>query len=199
MTSNLLVLASASPRRNELLKQLGVGFRVLPKDIDESVKPGEAPKTYVERLAREKAAQAISNCDSGTIVIGADTTVVAGNEILGKPECESECLAMLKLLSDCEHSVLTGIAVGHGDRLVSQVVETKVRFRAISNAEAQQYWHTGQAHGKAGAYGIQGFAAAFVEHISGSYSNVVGLPLFEVAILLQEFGVPIWTMPGELN
>jgi septum formation protein len=104
---------------------------------------------------------------------------------------------MLKLLSGREHKVLTGIAVGDGSRLVSEVVETKVRFRVISQDQMNRYWHTGEPLGKAGAYGIQGFAAAFVEHLSGSYSNVVGLPLFEVAELLQSFGVVIWNMPGE--
>lgn len=199
MTSNSLVLASASARRSELLGQLGVVFRVLPQDIDESVKPGELPKDYVERLAREKAQQAIAGCEAGSVVLGADTTVVAGNKILGKPDNLADCLMMLELLSDSEHSVFTGITVGDDSALVSQVVETKVKFRAISRAEAQDYWHTKEPLGKAGGYGIQGFAAAFVTHLSGSYSNVVGLPLYEVANLLKEFNVPIWQIPGNSN
>lgn len=199
MTSNSLVLASASPRRSELLNQLGVAFRVLPQDIDESVQLGELPFSYVKRLAREKALQAISCCDVGTIVLAADTTVVVGEQILGKPESMHECLTMLELLSNREHSVLTGIAVGDRSRLISEVVETKVRFRAISHDEALSYWQTGEPLGKAGAYGIQGFAAAFVEHLSGSHSNVVGLPLFEVSNLLREFHIPIWRMAGAAN
>ena len=197
MTSHSLVLASASPRRSELLTQLGVGFCVKAQDIDESVGIDELPAMYVERLAREKARQAITNSDASVVILAADTTVVADGKILGKPESKAEGLAMLRLLSGSEHSVLTGIAVGDSSRLLSQVVETKVRFRALSEAEASRYWHTGEPLGKAGGYGIQGFAAAFVESLSGSHSNVVGLPLFEVASLLKEFGVPIWTMAGE--
>jgi len=195
--SNPLVLASASPRRSELLTQLGVVFIVRAQDIDETVHGGELPRDYVERLAKEKAAQAISNCDAGSVVLAADTTVVAGGKILGKPEGKADCLSMIKLLSNTEHSVLTGIAIGDGNRLLSQVVETKVRFRAITQAEASLYWETGEPLGKAGAYGIQGFAAAFVEHLSGSHSNVVGLPLFEVAGLLKDFGIPLWGQLGE--
>ncbi len=197
MPSPPLVLASASPRRSELLAQLGVAFVVQAQDIDESVRPAESPQTYVERLAREKAAQAIAHSAAGAVILAADTTVVAGAQILGKPESLGEGLDMIKQLSACEHKVLTGVAVGDRTRLLSQVVETKVRFRPISDAEALRYWHTGEPLGKAGGYGIQGFAAAFVESLSGSHSNVVGLPLFEVAKLLEGFGIPIWETAGE--
>jgi septum formation protein len=197
MPSAPLVLASASLRRSELLTQLGVAFIVEAQNIDESVRPAESPKTYVERLAREKAMQAIAHSPVGAVILAADTTVVAGTQILGKPENQAEGLAMIKQLSACEHSVLTGVAVGDRTRVLSQVVETKVKFRAISHEEALRYWHTQEPLGKAGGYGIQGFAAAFVESISGSHSNVVGLPLFEVAGLLKEFGIPIWETAGE--
>ncbi len=177
-----------------MLDQLGVEYSIQPQDIDESPLQDELPHLYVERLAREKAAQALKQNKPKTVVLAADTTVVAKGKILGKPESQLEAQTMLSLLSGTEHSVLTGIAVGDQSRLLSQVVRTIVRFREISPEEAAAYWNTGEPVGKAGAYGIQGYAAAFVEHISGSHSNVVGLPLFEVALLLQEFGVPIWGM-----
>lgn len=189
-----LLLASASPRRRELLEQIGVHFICEAQDLDESVLTGESPLAYVERLARAKAQAGAAN--TSLPVLGADTCVVLGAEILSKPETQAQAKSMLASLSGCEHSVFTAVAIAKqeasGMRVSSLVVETKVQFSALSNAMIDQYVATGEPMDKAGGYGIQGKAAVFVRHINGSYSNVVGLPLMETASLLQQFNVPIW-------
>lgn len=191
MNSSPLLLASNSPRRRELLIQLGVEFEVCPQDIDESVLESENPNDYVQRVAIAKARSALT-ANPDALVLAADTSVIVDGIILGKPQDSADAFAMLGLLSNREHTVLTAITLANSLRKRSAVVRTMVKFRHISAAESQRYWATGEPIGKAGAYAIQGFAAVFVESISGSFSNVVGLPLFETSQFLQEFGVAIW-------
>jgi septum formation protein len=187
-----VLLASQSPRRQELLAQIGVRFAVVTVAVPEQHQSGESPQDYVLRLALAKAA-AGSQCRPEAPVLGADTVVVLGDEILEKPRDRAHALAMLARLSDTTHQVLTGIALCQGERQLRRVVQTQVRFRAIDKTEAERYWQTGEPRDKAGGYGIQGLGAVFVEHLSGSYSNVVGLPLAETAQLFGTFGVPVWT------
>lgn len=191
MTNSLPILASSSPRRQELLAQLGVKFQVMPQDIDESVFQGEKPEDYVLRVANEKADSALLS-NQARLILAADTSVVVDQQILGKPQDKADALAMLGLLSGREHCVLSAVVVADSSARKTVLVSTAVKFKQISTAEAEAYWVTGEPEGKAGGYGIQGFGSAFVERISGSHSNVVGLPLFETAQLLQQFEVPIW-------
>jgi septum formation protein len=191
MNSVNLLLASQSPRRQELLRQIGVRFAVLPVNVPEVPAAGESPATYVQRLALAKA-KAGSELRSEVPVLGADTVVVHQGRILEKPRDREHGLAMLMSLAGDTHSVLTGVAVcvPGGQRV--QVVATEVRFRAITREEAECYWETGEPTDKAGGYGIQGLGAVFVAHLAGSYSNVVGLPLTETQALLAQFDVPVW-------
>ncbi len=194
MTS--LYLASTSPRRRELLQQLGLSFSVLKIDVDETRLAGETPEQYVQRLAGEKARAGLALCAPGSVVIAADTTVALGEMELGKPGSEAEALAMWAQLSGREHRVLTGVAVARGNevaaQVVAQVVTTAVHFRDIAEAEMRAYWASGEPADKAGGYAIQGRGAVFVTGIKGSYSNVVGLPLAETAALLAPFGISVW-------
>jgi len=185
-----LILASKSPRRKELLAQLGYQFTCQSADIDESVQANEAPATYVERLAREKAEYIAQGQNSQTLILGSDTAVIIGDEILGKPKDKREAVDMLTSLSGEKHQVITGIAVACGKRLESLVVSTDVFFKVLSEHEIDNYWQTGEPQDKAGAYGIQGIGGQFVKQIQGSYSSVVGLPLYETAQLLAGFGLP---------
>ncbi|MGE8481156.1 nucleoside triphosphate pyrophosphatase [Pseudomonas sp. FP1740] len=189
-----LYLASGSPRRRELLTQIGVPFTAISADIDETPFPEESPSAYVERLARGKAevGRGAIVSDADFCVLGADTAVVLDGKILGKPVDEAEAYAMLMLLSGCEHEVLTAIAVHDGERCESLVVRSLVRFRTIGRDEAAAYWASGEPRDKAGGYGIQGLGAVFVAGLNGSYSAVVGLPLCETAELLGHFGIPCW-------
>jgi septum formation protein len=182
-----IVLASASPRRRELLGQLGIAHDVLPADVDETVLAGEAPLSLAQRLARMKALAGRRRDGGQRIVLGSDTVVTADGEVFGKPEGREDAIRMLTRLGGREHLVLTAVAVAPaGDAPVLEAVsETRVRMRAISAADAAAYWDTGEPAGKAGAYAIQGLGAVFIEHISGSYSGVMGLPLYETARLLQ--------------
>lgn len=187
----MICLASASPRRKQLLEQIGVPVQVLPCDIDESVHSGEAPAAYVERMAREKA-QAAAIQRPGQVILAADTVVVWREQVLGKPASREQALETLARLSGDEHTVMTAVAVRQGQRERLVRVDTRVRFRTLGQAEMIAYWETGEPADKAGSYGIQGLGAVFVEHIQGSYSAVVGLPLMESAALLGEFGVACW-------
>ncbi|WPC04343.1 Maf family protein [Pseudomonas benzenivorans] len=189
-----LYLASGSPRRRELLAQIGVPFtpRIVP--VDECVLPGESAEAYVERLAREKALAALATLEQAAdaVVLGADTAVVLEGRILGKPADRSEALETLGALSGREHQVLTAVALASPARVTSRVVVSQVGFRALSRAEIEAYWASGEPRDKAGSYGIQGLAAVFVRQLQGSYSAVVGLPLCETAELLAEFAIPCW-------
>ncbi len=187
-----LILASASPRRRELLQQIGVCVEAMPVDLDESVLPGESARDFVSRLAREKAEAGFARSDGRRPALGSDTAVVLGEWIMGKPTCEADAVAMLQALSGRLHQVMTAVAVTDDQRTVVEVVITDVHFNAISPAQAQAYWDSGEPCDKAGGYGIQGLGAIFVRHISGSYSAVVGLPLSETATLLSDFNVPVW-------
>lgn len=185
-----LFLASTSPRRSELLRQIGLEFSVLTVDVDESLQGGELPTAYVARLARAKAAAGLAQVSDG-VVVAADTTVVLGDEVLGKPATEAEAVDMWLRLSGRTHQVLTGVAVGDARHVDTMVVSTRVHFRAITRAEMHAYWASGEPHDKAGGYGIQGRGAVFVDAIEGSYSNVVGLPLTETAAMLARFGIRV--------
>ncbi|NUT74420.1 septum formation inhibitor Maf [Pseudomonas sp. C1C7] len=193
-----LYLASGSPRRRELLTQIGVPFTAVSADIDETPLNHESPSAYVERLARGKAAAGrnVVVSDAPFCVLGADTAVVLEGKILGKPVDEADACAMLKILSGREHQVLTAIAVLEGDRCESRVVTSNVLFRQIGSDEAAVYWASGEPRDKAGGYGIQGLGAVFVAALNGSYSAVVGLPLCETAQLLGHFGIPCWQTPA---
>jgi septum formation protein len=183
----ILVLASASPRRLELLRQVGIEPEVRPVDIDESVLPDESPQDYVTRLALAKARAAGQH--ETRPVLGSDTAVVIDTQILGKPQDAEEAATMLRRLSGRIHTVLTAVALLHGSAERVVVTSTEVEFAPLSEAEIQAYWETGEPADKAGAYGIQGRAAAFIRRVNGSYTGVVGLPLFETVEMLKELGV----------
>lgn len=182
----MIVLASGSARRRELLQQVAVDFEVQVFEIDESCRPNESPSDYVHRLAEAKARAAQLHLPTDCVVLAADTTVTIGGRILGKPADRDEAFAMWQHLSGQTHQVLTGVAVACGDRLFSSVVATSVQMLPLTVAQMQAYWDTGEPLGKAGGYAIQGRAAAFIPRIEGSYSNVVGLPLVETLQLLQQ-------------
>lgn len=187
----LLILASASPRRTELLAQIGVPHRVRAADVDETQWPGEAPIDYVQRVTAAKAEAGWLNAE-GLPVLAADTAVVLGTELFGKPRDQSHGLAMLRALSGRTHRVLTAIALRTRAGLEMALSETQVTFRTLEDAEQIRYWSTGEPLGKAGGYAVQGCAAAFITRIEGSYSGVMGLPLAETAQLLSAAGVPMW-------
>lgn len=184
-----IVLASRSPRRVSLLEQIGVSCHILPADIDETVLPDELPAAYVQRLAKEKALAVYANCQNqhlNTLVLGADTTVALGNVILGKPENNADAFQMLKMLSGSEHMVHTAVAACRDGECEVALSSTLVAFIEIDDTMINSYIDTGEHEGKAGSYGIQGLAAAWVKRIEGSYSGVMGLPLHETAQLLKE-------------
>ncbi|HUA90362.1 MAG TPA: Maf family protein [Steroidobacteraceae bacterium] len=186
----VLCLASASPRRRELLHQIGVPHSVSVPDIDETAQAAEAPSDYVTRMARSKA-QAVQVRGSPLPVLAADTIVVCDGLILGKPAGEAEGVAMLERLAGRSHEVMTAVALAQPAGLALRLSASRVRFRAMSRAECLAYWHTGEPRDKAGAYAVQGRGAVFIEHLSGSYSGVMGLPLYETAQLLQAAGIPV--------
>lgn len=189
-----LYLASGSPRRRELLTQIGVPFTAISADIDETPLDHETPSAYVERLARGKAEAGLRALQIGAdgCVLGADTAVVLDGRILGKPRDQADALTMLLSLSGRDHEVLTAIAVLDGQRCESRVVRSRVRFRPVTEQEAMAYWASGEPRDKAGGYGIQGLGAVFIADLEGSYSAVVGLPLCETFELLGHFGIPCW-------
>ncbi len=182
----MLILASASPRRAELLRSAGIEFAVRVADIDESLLPGEMPADYVLRLSREKAA-AITQ--PGETVLGADTTVVIEEEIAGKPVDAEDAARMLRALSGRWHEVLTAVTLISDDLISSELTVTRVKFSQLTQKEIDWYVATGEPMDKAGGYGIQGYASRFVESIEGSYSNVVGLPVETVYRMLRKFKV----------
>ncbi|GAA5134096.1 Maf family protein [Thalassotalea piscium] len=185
-----LILASQSPRRKELLTQLGYDFECLSANIDESQQESEGASQYVKRLALAKAQHIAQNKPQKLIVLGSDTAVVYQNTILGKPENLTQSIKTLSLLSGKTHQVLTAVAAVQGTYHEVIEVVTNVTFKVLTEHEIINYWHTGEPQDKAGSYGIQGIAGQFVTHISGSYSAVVGLPLFETAQLLAKLDLP---------
>jgi septum formation protein len=194
MKKDFVYLASASPRRSELLRQIGVPFEVRAAQIIETQASGEAPDAFVLRLAAEKADAVWRRVpvDERRPVLAADTAVVLDDRVLGKPADEAEAEAMLAVLSGRTHRVLTAVALRCGDTAETSLSTSEVRFRATTAEERAAYCRSGEPLDKAGGYGIQGRAAMFVEHLAGSYSGVVGLPLFETATLLARCGVALW-------
>jgi septum formation protein len=188
MSEIRVVLASQSPRRQQLLDLIGIRHEVRPANIDESPRPREAPRRHAERLAREKAST-IATRDPDLITIGADTVVVINRKVLGKPADAAEAAWMLELLSGREHTVITAVAVELGRKIRSAIEEVKVKFRRLRPDEIETYIETGEPMDKAGAYGIQGFGATIVEHIEGDYFAVMGLSLVRLVGLLRDVGV----------
>lgn len=188
---NALILASASPRRLELLAQIGLTPDVRPSNVDESPVTGETGIAMVQRLARLKC-EAV---DAVIPVLAADTVVIRGTRVYGKPESQAHAIDMLLSLSGVEHTVATAVCIKAEEQLHECVVKSTVRFTTIDEATATRYWQTGEPEGKAGSYAIQGMGAVFVERLSGSYSNVMGLPLFETAQLLSNIGLDCLQQP----
>ncbi|HEY1723798.1 MAG TPA: Maf family protein [Steroidobacteraceae bacterium] len=199
LSSPEVILASASPRRTELLHQIGVAHRVVPAQVDERRADGESAEGCVRRLATSKALEvqtalmAVTGADAsvGYAVLGADTAVVIDELLLGKPRDRDDALAMLARLSGRTHHVLTAVALAGMGGVQCQLSRSEVRFRRLSERECAAYWDSGEPRDKAGAYAIQGLGAQFVEELRGSYSGVMGLPLFETASLLSAAGVPV--------
>jgi len=202
MRSDFVYLASASPRRHQLLKQIGVPFQVLNVTTDESVGANENPLAYVARLASAKAGAGFHQSEArGSLarpVLAADTAVVIDGEVLGKPIDGEDAQRMLRLLSGRTHKVLTAVALATQSGLASRLSRSEVTFRAIGAAEARDYWDTGEPHDKAGGYAIQGYGAVFIADMRGSYSGVMGLPLYETAEILRSAGVALWH-PGPVG
>jgi septum formation protein len=192
MMSTMIYLASRSPRRRELLQQIGVIHRVLDIEVDERVREGESPSDYVLRLSQDKAVAGLEACagDEKLPVLAADTCVVIDGEMLGKPVDREQGLWMLGRLSGATHRVYTAVALDEG-RLATRLSVTEVSFRPLSEAEMAAYWISGEPVDKAGGYAIQGLAAQFVRELRGSYSGVMGLPLFETAELLRGAGIEL--------
>ncbi len=200
---NRIYLASRSPRRRELLKQIGINFEVLimrsfptvRADVDETPRPGEPPGDYVTRIASNKAmtgwTRALERRLPRLPVLGADTTVTLDGEIIGKPANTEDAAKILRKLSGREHEVFSAVAVAMNDNVTSKLSSSRVRFAELSDLLIQDYVDTGEPMDKAGAYGVQGKAAAFIAEINGSYSGIMGLPLFETAQLLKLVGFPI--------
>lgn len=191
-----LYLASKSPRRRELLQQIGVPHQVIAADVAEVPRTQESPRDYVQRLAREKAEAGYANVQRLQLalkpVLGADTIVVINNEILEKPRSAAHAAAMLRQLAGTTHEVMTAVALVDATKVSVKLSLTEVTFRALTEAEIAAYWLTGEPCDKAGGYGIQGLGAVFVQQIHGSYSGVVGLPIAQTLELLQEFSLPWW-------
>ena len=190
--STVLVLASASPRRSALLTQIGVVHEVHPARIDERCLSSESAEQCVLRLARQKALEVQSRRGTALPVLGADTAVVLDDEMLGKPPDRAAALTMLARLSGRTHTVLSAVAVASAGGLRALLSRSEVRFRSLLSAEVEAYWASGEPADKAGAYAIQGLGAVFVQELRGSYSGVMGLPLFETADLLSDIGVSLW-------
>jgi len=194
MRRDFIYLASASPRRQTLLEQIGVPFRLRPSQVLEARDAGETPEDCVMRLAKAKADAVWDTLAASDArpVLAADTLVVIDDEVLGKPTDAHDAMAMLARLSGRSHRVLTGVVLRYRDRVLSRLNTSEVRFRATTSEERIAYCETGEPMGKAGSYAIQGRGAILVEHLNGSFSSVMGLPLAETAALLQELGFPVW-------
>lgn len=188
MSMPRVVLASASPRRRDLLALIGIPHEVSPADVDETYLNGERPREHAERLARAKAAK-VSASESDALVIGSDTIVVVDGTVLGKPRDETDAARMLAMLSGRTHVVITAVAAAHGGRVVSAVEEVNVTFRDLTREEIESYIATREPMDKAGAYGIQGFGATIVRRVEGDYFAVMGLPLVKLVALMGELGI----------
>jgi len=186
-----IILASSSPRRRELLTQIGVTYKALAVDVSEAPHPGETPEHYVQRVAAEKSQMGMDLSNDGLPVLGADTEVVLDGEVLGKPRNFGQAARMLSRLSGREHRVLSAVSLRHGSHHWQALQTSLVTFRSIGADEMAAYWASGEPADKAGAYGIQGIGAVFVRHLAGSFSGVMGLPLFETAELLRNVGIVV--------
>ena len=186
-----IILASASPRRKELLDQINVSYRVYPVDLDETPWPDEAPLDYVQRVAAEKSSACKAQLNTEIPVLAADTAVILGSVIMGKPKDKADAMAMLTQLSGKTHQVYSAISL-RGREHGQAVSITEVTFRCLTEQEILDYWHSGEPADKAGSYAIQGRGGVFVESIKGSFSGVVGLPLFETAELLSKQGIELF-------
>ncbi len=186
-----IILASASPRRKELLDQINVSYRVYPVDLDETPWPDEAPLDYVQRVAAEKSAACKAQLNTEIPVLAADTAVILGSVIMGKPKDKADAMAMLTQLSGKTHQVYSAVSL-RGREHGQAVSITEVTFRCLTEQEMLAYWHSGEPVDKAGSYAIQGRGGVFIESIKGSFSGVVGLPLFETAELLSKQGIELF-------
>ena len=186
-----LILASGSPRRAELLEKMGLTFLVEPSNTDEILAPGLTPRQEVVHLSQGKAKAVAANHPEEAVVLSADTVVELDGKILGKPHSREEAVAMLKALSGRSHKVLTGVTILGPKGTQTHCEETEVYFRPMEDAEIQWYVETGEPMDKAGAYGIQGYAAMFIEKIAGDYYNVMGLPVCQVGLMLRQAGIPV--------
>lgn len=189
MSAPQFVLASRSPRRQELLRQVGLRFEIVAADVPEQPDPGQAPADYAVAMALAKARAVQSRVTAGLPILGADTDVALGDRILGKPASREDALDMLRRLAHRTHQVYSAVAVVSGEHFETALSVTDVTFGPVAPAQAEAYWDSGEPADKAGAYGIQGFGAQFVKEIRGSYSGVVGLPLYETLQVLKRFGV----------
>ena len=187
-----LILASASPRRRQILQDLGVQFTIRAADIDESVLGSESAGDYVCRLAREKSQKVFDLSDKHVAVLGSDTSVVLDGKILGKPESKADAVQMLMSLSGRWHEVVTAVAVVDAEQQHELLVVSKVQFCQLNEQMCASYWQTGEPADKAGSYAVQGIGARFVKQIQGSHSAIVGLPVVETAELLAQFNIPTW-------
>lgn len=190
----MIFLASTSPRRAQLLRQIAVEFQPLPVDTDESAFPNESPDAYVARMAQTKAIagrEIVQQKNDAAVVLAADTIITIDGKIIGKPLDHEHCFSILKMLSGREHEVLSAIAVAFKDDVLTRLTTNKVRFKTLSDQEIEQYCESGEPFDKAGGYAIQGRGAIFVQHLSGSYSSVMGLPLYETAELLKQLGLSV--------
>jgi len=185
---DFLYLASQSPRRQQLLEQIKVQYQLLAIDVEEAVRPEETAEAYVQRVALDKARAGLQLRTQDKLVLAADTEVVLDGCVLGKPRDQAHALQILQSLSGRDHQVLSAVALHDGNRHQLRLSSSTVYFRDLSSAEISRYWDSGEPQGKAGAYAIQGLGGAFIERLEGSYSAVVGLPLFETTALLAEFG-----------
>lgn len=188
----MIYLASKSPRRQELLRLLGIEFQILTEEVDETMDPSRPPEDEVRRVSALKAQAVTGRVSEQDIVISADTIVVLGDRIMGKPKSETDAVQMLRALSGNTHRVMTGVTVRCGSRAESVTVTTEITFRDLSDREIAAYVRTGEPMDKAGAYGIQGGASIFVSHLSGDYFNVMGLPVCTLTQLLRSFGVAVY-------
>jgi len=191
MNKSDIILASASPRRVELLQQIEVKFEQCVADIDETPRLGEAPGQFVCRLAEEKAQSVFEKSSKELPVLGSDTIVVVDEHILGKPDDYQHAVDMLKLLSGRKHQVMTAVTLFSAEQQKTMMNTSEVRFMDLSQDLIDAYWQTGESVGKAGAYAVQGIAAQFIIEIKGSYSSIMGLPLYEVRCLLEAFGIDV--------
>lgn len=193
---NRLILASTSPRRAELLRQIGVAFEQRAVEVDEALRPGEVAAETALRLARAKAEAGHALAAPGQAVLAADTLVSLDGEPLGKPRNREDFYAMLRRLSGRRHEVYTAVALAWDDQIQAFLSVSHVDFRPLRDAELAAYWASGEPQDKAGGYAIQGLAAIFITRLEGSFSGVMGLPLFETAELLQQAGIPLWSTRG---